>query len=139
MKEAQQIIKWSNIKRISNILFTTVDKEIGGRGTWPRHELWDYKKLNIYFLSVRMLTVNDKRNQIEYVHFAIFGDFLKLFFLSFTKVEVEIRIWYKFIYQELEIWQRLYIELLRQGGAVNIHQTGGNLKRISYFIHWWFN
>lgn len=37
LKKPQQ----SNIKRVFNILFTTVEKQVGGRGTRRRHELGD--------------------------------------------------------------------------------------------------
>ena len=52
----------------------TIHKQVCGRGTRRRHTLGVKKKLNIFILSVVRLTILDERNQIMYVHFALYCD-----------------------------------------------------------------
>lgn len=50
----------------------TIHKQVCGRGTRRRHTLGIKKKLNLFILSVVRLTILDERNQIMYVHFALY-------------------------------------------------------------------
>lgn len=58
-------------------LFTMVYKQVGGRGlgAGTKSKLKKtHQSLNIYFLSVGRLTINDIRNEIIYAQFAIYFD-----------------------------------------------------------------